>query len=186
MGLEIFTIGHSNGTLDELVAMLKAFSIERLVDIRRFPGSRRLPHFNRESLEKRLPQEGIEYLWMESLGGRRSHEAGKTSINSGLRSPGFRNYADYMLTEDFENAIKHLLELAAEKRTAIMCAEKLYWRCHRMLISDFLTAQAVKVIHIMDSGKSVEHKLSEMAAADKDGKVTYPPGKQGGQTLFDL
>jgi len=145
----IYTIGHSTRTLDELVSALSAHEIGVLVDIRAFPMSRRLPHFNRESLEVELPKRGIEYLWRKELGGRRK-KMGDDSPNTGLRNDSFRNYADYMLTPEFASAIESLLETASRKCTAIMCAERMYFQCHRMLVSDYLTAHGHTVLHIDD------------------------------------
>ena len=145
----VYTIGHSTRTLDELVAALQAHRIAMLVDIRAFPMSRRLPHFNRESLEVELPKHGIAYVWMKELGGRRK-KTRDDSPNTGLRNDSFRNYADYMLTPEFAQAIARLLELAEQGNTAIMCAERVYFQCHRMLVSDYLTAHGHTVMHIDD------------------------------------
>ncbi len=145
----IYTIGHSTRTLDELVAALHAHGMATLVDIRAFPMSRRLPHFNRESLELELPKRGIEYVWMKPLGGMRK-KLRDDSPNTGLRNASFRNYADYMLTPEFEEAIASLLQLADRGKTAIMCAERVYFQCHRMLVSDYLTAHGHTVLHIVD------------------------------------
>jgi uncharacterized protein (DUF488 family) len=172
--IRLFTIGHSTRPLDEFLAMLREFKIEVLVDIRRFPGSRRLPHFNRESLEKTLPAAGIEYIWLEDLGGRRSGPEIDKSLNPGLTSAGFRHYADYTQTEQFRLAVDKLLSIAGEKTSAIMCAEKLFWKCHRRLLSDYLVAQGVTVEHIMDSGRTQSHKLSDGAVITPDGHVIYP------------
>lgn len=154
----LFTIGHSTRSLDELIEALHAHSIQTLVDIRSFPMSRRLPHFNRESLEKSLPEAGIQYVWMKELGGRRkkSHE---DSPNVGLRNDSFRNYADYMLTPEFERAAADLINLAEQSRTAYMCAERVYFRCHRMLVSDWLVAHGHEVLHMDDKKPAKPHKL---------------------------
>src|SRR5215468_2338831 len=122
----LFTIGHSTRTLDELIAALQAHSIQTLVDIRSFPTSRRLPHFNREPLEKRLLTNGIQYVWMKDLGGRRKKSL-RDSPNVALRNDSFRNYADYMLTPEFERAALELVKLGEQSRTAYMCAERLYF-----------------------------------------------------------
>ena len=168
----ICTIGHSTRTLDELVAALQAHGVSTLVDIRAFPMSRRLPHFNRESLEVELPKQGIAYIWMKGLGGYR-RKIRSDSPNIGLRGESFRNYADYMLTDDFAGAIVRLLEVAQSGNTAIMCAERLYFQCHRMLVSDYLTAQGHTVLHIEDEGHSPrEHKLMAEARL-VDGKLVY-------------
>ena len=155
----VYTIGHSTRTLDELVAALQAHRIATLVDIRAFPMSRRLPHFNRESLEVELPKHGIAYVWMKELGGRR-RKMRDDSPNTGLRNDSFRNYADYMLTPEFEQAIERLLMLAEQSNTAIMCAERVYFQCHRMLVSDYLTAHGHIVLHIDDDRHPTRpHKL---------------------------
>src|ERR1039458_7619467 len=132
----VYTIGHSTRAFDELVAAVKAHGICTLVDIRSFPMSRRMPHFNRESLEVELPKCGIAYVWMKGLGGRRK-KIRNDSPNSGLRNDSFRNYADYSLTDEFAQGIEQLLEIAAEGNTAIMCAERVYFQCHRMLVRDY-------------------------------------------------
>ena len=155
----LYTIGHSTRTLDELVAALKGHGITTLVDIRAFPMSRRLPHFNRESLEAELPKRGIRYIWMKELGGHRK-KIRQDSPNTGLRNDSFRNYADYMLTPEFAAAIARLLEIADEGPTAYMCAERVYFQCHRMLVSDYLTAHGHTVLHIDDEKRAPRpHKL---------------------------
>jgi uncharacterized protein (DUF488 family) len=168
----IYTIGHSTRTFEELVAALKAHGVRTLVDIRSFPMSRRMPHFNRESLEVELPNYGIAYVWMKELGGRRK-KIRDDSPNTGLRNDSFRNYADYMLTAEFAHGIERLLETAAEGNTAIMCAERVYFQCHRMLVSDYLTAHGYTVLHIDDDKRSLrEHKLMAEARL-VDGKLLY-------------
>jgi len=167
----VFTIGHSTRTLDELVGLLRAHGVRTLVDIRAFPMSRRLPHFNRESLEKSLPAAGIRYVWMKALGGRRK-KIRDDSPNVALRSPSFRNYADYMLTEDFQQAIDKVLTLAEHSLTAYMCAERLYFRCHRMLVSDWLVAHGHEVLHIDGTGPAKPHQLMAEARLT-DGRVIY-------------
>ena len=167
----LFTIGHSTRTLDELVGALQAHSIQTLADIRSFPMSRRLPHFNRESLEKVLPDAGIRYIWMKDLGGRRKKSL-NDSPNVALRSQSFRNYADYMLTPEFEHAIADLIEVATQSRTAYMCAERVYFRCHRMLVSDWLSAHGHEVLHIDDVKPPKPHQLMSEARLI-DGKVIY-------------
>ncbi len=155
----LYTIGHSTRTLDELVAALKGHGITTLVDIRAFPMSRRMPYFSRESLEAELPKRGIRYVWMKELGGHRK-KIRKDSPNTGLRNDSFRNYADYMLTPEFAEAIARLLELADEGPTAYMCAERVYFQCHRMLVSDYLTAHGHTVLHIDDEKRAPRpHKL---------------------------
>ena len=154
----LYTIGHSTWSWDEFVDVLKAHSIQTLVDIRSFPMSRRLPHFNRESLEKSLPETGIAYAWMRRFGGRRK-KIRDDSPNVALRNDSFRNYADYMLTAEFQDAMTELIRLAEQSRTAYMCAEQLYFRCHRMLVSDWLVARGHEVVHIEDAGRGKPHEL---------------------------
>ena len=168
----VYTIGHSTRTLDELVTALKAHAIATLVDIRSFPMSRRMPHFNRESLEVELPKHGIAYVWMKELGGRRK-KIRDDSPNTGLRNDSFRNYADHMLTEEFAQGVERLLEVAAVGNTAIMCAERVYFQCHRMLVSDYLTAHGHTVLHIDDDKRPLrEHKLMAEARL-VDGRLLY-------------
>ena len=167
----LYTIGHSTRPLDELVAALQSHSIQTPVDIRSFPMSRRLPHFNREALENTLPEAGIRYRWMKELGGRRK-KIREDSPNIALRNDSFRNYADYMLTEDFQRGTAELIKLAQQSRTAYMCAERVYFNCHRMLVSDWLVAHGHEVLHIDGTGPVREHKLMTEARLI-DGQVIY-------------
>jgi len=167
----LYTIGHSTRALDELIEALHAHSIANLVDIRSFPMSRRLPHFNRESLERTLPEAGIRYIWMKELGGRRK-KVRNDSPNIALRSPSFRNYADYMLTQEFRRSIAELIKLAEESRNAYMCSERVYFRCHRMLVSDWLTAHSHQVFHIDATGPVKLHQLLPEARVI-DGDLIY-------------
>jgi uncharacterized protein (DUF488 family) len=158
----LYTIGHSTRSFEELIAALRAHQIETLVDIRSFPVSRRLPHFNRESLETMLPSSGIRYLWMKALGGYRK-KIRNDSPNTGLRSANFRNYADHMLTTEFETAIAELIRVADQSRTAYMCAERVWFHCHRMLVSDWLVAHGHTVLHIDATGPARLHRLTPEA-----------------------
>jgi uncharacterized protein (DUF488 family) len=168
----VYTIGHSTRTFDELVAALKAHNIRTLVDIRSFPVSRRMPHFNREALEVELPKHGIAYVWMKELGGRRK-KVRDDSPNTGLRNDSFRNYADYMLTEEFAQGVVQLLRIANQGNAAIMCAERVYFQCHRMLVSDYLTAHGNTVQHIDDDKRPLrKHKLMAEARL-ADGQLLY-------------
>ena len=167
----LYTIGHSTRTFDELVSALKAHGIETLVDIRAFPMSRRLPHFNRESIERSLPEQGIRYVWMKALGGYRKATR-KDSPHTALRNASFRNYADYTLTPEFEHAMAELLQIAKILRTAYMCAERVYFRCHRMIVSDWLVAHGHEVLHIDAEGPTRPHKLFAEARLI-DGQVIY-------------
>jgi len=170
----IYTIGHSTRTLDELIAALQAHKIQTLIDIRAFPMSRRLPHFNRESLESALPAAGIGYVWERRLGGRRKKIL-DDSPNRALRNESFRNYADYMLTEEFRSAIGEVIQHGEREETAIMCAERVYFQCHRMLVSDWLTLHGHTVRHIDGTGPTKVHKpLNEARLAGMD--VIYDGG----------
>ncbi|HZW70492.1 MAG TPA: DUF488 domain-containing protein [Hanamia sp.] len=166
----IYTIGHSTHTLEEFVAMLKSFNIELLADIRSFPGSRKFPHFNKENLPASLAENNIEYIHLRNLGGRR--KVNPESCNTGWRVAAFRGYADYMETENFEKAIKELEQIASAKRVAYMCAEAVWWRCHRSLVSDYLKNEGWTVLHIMGVGKSTEHPYNAPAKII-DGKLDY-------------
>jgi uncharacterized protein (DUF488 family) len=154
---------------------LNAHGIETLVDIRAFPMSRRLPHFNRESLERSLPEQGIRYNWMKALGGYRKTSR-KDSPHTALRNANFRNYADYTLTPEFHEAITELLRVANESRTAYMCAERVYFHCHRMIVSDWLVAQGHEVLHIDAEGPARPHKLLAEARLI-DGQMIYSGGE---------
>jgi uncharacterized protein (DUF488 family) len=166
----IFTIGHSTRSLADLIETLQAHQVTTLVDIRAFPMSRRLPHFNRESLEQELPARNIAYIWEPRLGGRRRKLRGD-SPNTALRNQSFRNYADYMLTSEFRSAIEDLISLAESRTVAIMCAERMYFQCHRMLVSDWLTAHGHTVLHIDSTGPARPHKLMPEAHLVGDGLI---------------
>ncbi len=178
MPQSIATIGHSNHSLDRFLSLLAQHEVEALVDIRRFPGSRKHPHYHRDKLAESLPKAGVDYHWLEALGGRRRKQQDK-SPNLGLENRSFRNYADYMLTDEFREGIEQLLEVARQKWTAIMCAEGLFWQCHRRLVSDFLFANGVTVQHIMPSDELRPHQLTRGAVIES-GHLTYP----GEKSLF--
>jgi len=167
----LYTIGHSTRILDEFIAVLRAPAIGTLVDIRAFPMSRRLPHFNRESLQQTLPTAGIQYVWMKSLGGYRK-KMRDDSPNVALRNASFRNYADYMLTAEFEQAVAELLRIAEASPTAYMCAERVWFHCHRMLVSDWLVAHGHTVLHIDGEGPARPHVLTREARL-VDNRVLY-------------
>jgi uncharacterized protein (DUF488 family) len=167
----LYTIGHSTRTLDELLQVLQAHSIRTLVDIRSFPMSRRMPYFNRENLERSLPDAGIEYVWMKALGGRRKKTLAE-SPNIALRNESFRNYADHMLSDEFKNAAAELVGMAKRKPTAYMCAERVYFQCHRMLVSDYLVAHGHDVFHIDATGPVRPHKLMAEARVI-EGELIY-------------
>ena len=167
----LYSIGHSTRSLEELIAALQAHRVETLVDVRAFPMSRRLPQFNRESLEKSLPAAGIRYVWTKALGGYRKKTL-EESPNIALRNQSFRNYADYMLSQEFEQAATELVALADQSRTACMCAERVYFRCHRMLISDWLVAHGHVVSHIDGPGPVKQHALTAEARVI-EGRLLY-------------
>jgi len=157
--MQIYTIGHSTRTLAELIGLLRENGIKRLADIRRFPGSRRYPHFSKESLSKSLPEAGIEYVHVVELGGRRDPLL--DSPNTGLRNLQFRGYADHMASAEFRNALDALL--ATDVPTAIMCAEAVPWRCHRNLVADELTRRGHEVVHILGPGATKRHVMNPIA-----------------------
>jgi uncharacterized protein (DUF488 family) len=169
-GGTIWTVGHSNIKADVLLDALRGAGIQRLVDVRMVPQSRRNPQFNRERLRSTLDEAGIAYSHMPSLGGRRTPR--EDSTNLGLTDEGFRGFADFMATPPFEDALRELLSQAEEGPTAIMCAESLPWRCHRSLISDALVARRLRVVHLF-GGKERDHELTPGARVEGS-LVTYP------------
>lgn len=171
----IWTIGHSTRTFEELVEMLRSFEIELVADIRSFPGSRKFPQFNKETLEITFPQNGIQYTHIKKLGGRR--KANRESKNTTWRHVAFRSYADYMETNDFKEGIKELENIAEKKRTAYMCSEAVWWRCHRSMVSDYLKVEGWKVMHIMAVNKADEHPFTSPARV-LNGCLTYRPEQE--------
>ena len=167
----LYTIGHSTRTIEELIEALRAHEVQTLVDIRAFPMSRRLPQFNREALEKSLAETGIHYVWTKALGGYRKKIV-EESPHIALRNQSFRNYADYTLTPEFEQAALELIALAGKSRTAYMCAERMYFQCHRMIVSDWLVAQGHEVRHIDGAGPVKTHALSADGRI-VDGRLIY-------------
>lgn len=170
-----YTIGHSTHPIDEFAAVLHAYSIERLVDVRTVPRSRHNPQFEQSSLTKSLPAAGIEYRHMKSLGGLRKTRP--DSVNRGWRNASFRGYADYMQTPEFAAAIGELTALCAGTRTAVMCAEAVPWRCHRSLIGDALLVRGVAVVDILGAAQSRPHVLTPFAKVEGM-RITYPPAQQ--------
>lgn len=175
----VHTIGHSNHSLARFVELLRQNGIAALVDVRRYPQSRRLPHFNQQSLADGLAAHGIAYHWLEALGGRRSQSNVNPSPNLGIEDESFRNYADYMLCEAFQAGVRQLLALAETGATAIMCSEGQFTHCHRKLVSDFLCSTGAEVRHILPSGEPTAHVLPPGANVTS-WRVTYP----GQQMLF--
>jgi uncharacterized protein (DUF488 family) len=169
----VFTIGHSTRKLEDFIGLLRAAGVDHLADVRRFPRSRREPQFNIETLPAALAQSGIGYTHMEALGGRReSRKDGKPSPNTLWREKSFANYADYAETKEFHTAFDALKKLAQTKHVAIMCAEAVWWRCHRRIIADYLLAAGLDVQHILD-GKIEPAHLTEGAKIRADGTVLY-------------
>jgi len=166
----IWTIGHSNLPILDFLERLECYEIAAIADVRRFPGSRRQPQYSREVFPSSLTEHGVTYRWFEALGGRRRPVP--DSANTAWRNASFRGYADYMGTEEFQSAVEQLFEFACEQRTALMCAEVLWWRCHRALVSDVLRLRGVRVIHILDLGKTVEHPFTSPARV-VEGQLTY-------------
>lgn len=167
---KIYTIGHSTHPIEVFLSMLNGFGIQKLVDIRRLPGSRKYPQFDKDNLEISLQQAGIEYFHLTELGGRR--KAKKDSKNIRWNNVSFRGYADYMETEEFENGILQLEQIAEEKVTVYMCSEAVWWRCHHSMVSDYLKAKGWDVLHIMTKTKAQEHKYTAPAFIIND-KVSY-------------
>ena len=166
----IFTIGHSNRSIEVFLDLLQSFHIKTLDDVRQIPGSRKYPHFNKENLQQSLLEHDIQYIHMIELGGRR--KLNKESLNSSWKHPAFRAYADYMETEAFKKDAEHLEQIASASVTTYMCSEALWWSCHRSMISDYLKSKGWQVMHIMDIGKATEHPYTSPARI-VDGELTY-------------
>jgi uncharacterized protein (DUF488 family) len=168
----IFTIGHSTLPVDDFIAVLEAYAVERLIDVRTVPRSRHNPQFNADALAASLAERHLDYLAMPSLGGLRKPHA--DSPNGGWRNDSFRGYADYMQTDAFRAAVDQLIRLGREKRSASMCAEAVPWRCHRSLVADALEVRGVAVVEIMPDRSSRMHRLTPFAHVES-GSITYPP-----------
>jgi uncharacterized protein (DUF488 family) len=171
-GSTIWTIGHSTRPLDEFLGLLGEHRIQALADVRSHPGSRLYPQYGQEALSGSLVSEGLLYRWIPSLGGRRKARA--DSVNTAWRNASFRGYADYMQTAAFAAGLDDLLSLAQDGNTTIMCAEAVWWRCHRSMVADALKARGVRVMHIMGPGKAVDHPWTAPARI-VDGMLTYVP-----------
>jgi uncharacterized protein (DUF488 family) len=169
--MRIWTIGHSTRAIDEFISLLKESQIKLLVDVRAFPSSKRYPQFNKEALAKSLSAHGIRYEHFPELGGKRKSRP--DSRNTAWRNASFRGYADYMETEQFRKGIERLLEVAVEAGpTAIMCAEAVWWRCHRSLIADYLKARGGEVLHVLGANKVEPHPFTS-AARIVNGELSY-------------
>lgn len=175
--MNIYTIGHSTHSMEEFIAILKAYSIEILVDVRSYPGSKYVPQFNKENMEIWVPENDIEYIHMKELGGRRkANKDIDKSLIDGWENIAFKNYAEYTLTPDYEEGINKLVGLGEEKIVCYMCSESVPWRCHRLLISNNLVIRGINVYHIMTETKTIKHELGMYGATPViEGKrLIYP------------
>ncbi len=175
--LRVFTIGHSTRDFDEVLEMLRENGVTELVDVRSFPSSRKFPQWNQEAIKDALPAD-IPYQWIKDLGGRRYTPVDVVSPNGGWRVKAFRDYADYMETDEFRSGLAELLKVANEALPAIMCSEAVPWRCHRRLITDALIVAGVEVFNIMSATSTKAAELTEFAQVRK-GRITYPSAESG-------
>ena len=172
----LYTVGHSTRLAGEFVAMLREFGVTRLIDIRRFPRSRTNPQFNVEVLPEALRGAGISYVHLKALGGRRDKSKSvKEDTNAGWERRPFHNYADYAQTAPFAESLCNLLEMASRETCAIMCAEAVWWRCHRRIVTDHVLAHGVPVVHLLAGGKSQPATLTPFAIVGAHARVSYPP-----------
>ena len=170
--LTVWTIGHSTRPIEEFLGLLAAYRIEAIADVRSFPGSRKYPQYGKEALAATLAARGLDYHWLQALGGRR--RVSPDSPNTAWRNASFRGYADYMASDGFAQGLDQLLALASRSRTALMCAEAVWWRCHRSMIADALCVRGVKVVHILDGKHATLHPMTSPARI-VDGHLTYSP-----------
>jgi uncharacterized protein (DUF488 family) len=168
---DIWTVGHSTHSFDAFMELLEAHGIMQVADVRTVPRSRRHPHFDVAALAQELPARSVAYAHLPRLGGWR--RPGPGSLNAGWRNPSFRGYADYAMGEQFASGLAELRQLSVERRTAVMCSEALWWRCHRRLIADYLVVDGLTVCHIGSDGNSVVHQLTPFARALPDGHIVY-------------
>jgi uncharacterized protein (DUF488 family) len=178
----VLTLGHSTRSIEELLALLTENGVDLLVDVRRYPGSRRHPHFSREPLEASLQASGIDSMHEPRLGGRRA--AKPNSPHTAWRVESFRAYADHMETAEFQEALENLIRLSRERRVAILCAEAVPWRCHRRLISDALVARGIEVRHILGPGRTETHEIDPNARVLEGGRRLVYSGAGGQGELF--
>jgi uncharacterized protein (DUF488 family) len=172
----LFTVGHSTLPIERFIALLEVYGIRRLADVRTVPRSRRNPQFNADALASALRAQNIDYVPLASLGGLR--HARKDSPNTGWRNDSFRGYADYMQTREFEDGLARLIDMSRERRTAIMCAEAVPWRCHRSLVADALEVRGIPAVEILSERSARLHKLTPFAHVDGT-TITYPPEQMG-------
>lgn len=168
----LLTVGHSTRSIEEFLTLIEAHDVTCVADVRRFPGSRRHPHFGREALSETLRAAGVEYVWMPALGGRRSRPKGQPTAPSGWRVAAFAAYADHMNAPDFREAIATLLDAATARPTAVLCAEAFPYRCHRRLIADFAELHGVPVEHILTPARRERHRVTPFARQQGD-RILY-------------
>ena len=171
--MTVWTIGHSTRTLEQFIDVLRHHQIEAIADVRRFPGSRRLPQFGENALREGLAAHGVHYCWIEELGGRRRPV--KDSTNLAWRNSSFQGYADHLQSAEFQRGLQCLLQMAANERTAMMCAEVLWWRCHRSMVADVLKLKGLEVLHIQDENRVIRHPFTS-PARQIGGLLTYDEG----------
>jgi uncharacterized protein (DUF488 family) len=172
MHFDVYTMGFSNRTWDETLEILANYNIKRLIDIRTLPGSKHTPQFNLEHLQRALPHAGIDYVHIKTLGGLRKPRKDST-LNAAWRNDGFRGYADYMQTPEFESALGDVISLFKEKTTVYCCTEAVFWRCHRQLVSDALVVRGYSVGHIFSAAKVENHTLTKFVKVEGT-RLTYP------------
>jgi uncharacterized protein (DUF488 family) len=177
MSKEIFSIGHSNRAFEEFAALLVENEIELLADVRTIPMSRANPQFNKDTFPEALSEYNIEYVHLPKLGGRRGMSSTK-SANTFWDNSSFRNYADYALTKEFREGLLELEELATQNRTAYMCSEAVWWRCHRRIITDYLLSLKWNVLHILSQGKTEKAETNDHAFVQQDGSILYLADQQ--------
>ncbi len=170
MPATIWTIGHSTRPSEEFLGLLSAAQIQAIADVRSFPGSRKYPQYGKDALSATLAAHAVDYHWLQALGGRR--RASPDSPNTAWRNASFRGYADYMSSDEFEHGLVHLLNIASKARTAIMCSEAVWWRCHRSMIADALCVRGVEVVHILDAKHTMVHPMTAPARVVR-GELTY-------------
>lgn len=178
----LYTIGHSTRSLQELIDAIRSRDVAVLVDVRRYPASRRHPHFSQVSLSRALPGAAIQYRHEEVMGGRRSRRA--DSPNGAWRSAAFQGYADHANTVGFQERLERVLSDARRESTALMCAEALPWRCHRRIIADHATTRGWRVVHILEAESVLEHELHPQARRTSDGDIIYPPASGTQEELW--
>jgi uncharacterized protein (DUF488 family) len=174
--MKVWTVGHSTHSIETFVALLAAHDIAQVADVRTVPKSRRHPHFHTDALARSLPERRVAYVHLASLGGWRQADA--ESPNGAWRNVSFRGYADYAMGAEFADGLAQLRRLSGARRTAMMCSEALWWRCHRRLIADRLVVAGDTVCHISSTGRAAEHRLTSFATVESSGQITYPTAPQ--------